>query len=77
MFAVDLRTIQSTVSPVTWSVGYIRDPAVMYTTATGAMQQRRPCYVTEYANVSNVVSVQVLCFQRPSASLLISELTLT
>ncbi|KAM5534567.1 hypothetical protein V8D89_011771 [Ganoderma adspersum] len=56
-FAVDLGTIQSTASPVTWSVGYVRDPAVMYTTATGAIQQRRPCYVTEYANISNVVSI--------------------
>ncbi|PIL35943.1 hypothetical protein GSI_01603 [Ganoderma sinense ZZ0214-1] len=53
--AVDLGTIQSTSSPITWSVGYVRDPAVTYTTATGAMQQRRPYYVTQYANISDVI----------------------
>ncbi|KAM5534565.1 hypothetical protein V8D89_011769 [Ganoderma adspersum] len=53
--AVDLGTIQSTSSPVTWSVGYVRDPAITYTTATGALQQRRPYYVTQYANISDVI----------------------
>ena len=71
--AVDLGTIQSTSSPVTWSIGYVRDPAITYTTATGALQQRRPYYVTQYANISDVVSTcRLLCFhcQPPFASLL-------
>ena len=56
--AVDLGTIKSTTSPVTWSVGYVRDPSITYTTATGAIQQRRPYYVTQYKSIDDVVSVQ-------------------
>ncbi|KAI1795668.1 hypothetical protein LXA43DRAFT_991596, partial [Ganoderma leucocontextum] len=53
--AVDLGTIKSTASPVTWSVGYVRDPSITYTTATGAIQQRRPYYVTQYSNIGDVI----------------------
>ncbi|KAM5540207.1 hypothetical protein V8D89_006026 [Ganoderma adspersum] len=55
--AVDLGTIKSTASPVTWSVGYVRDPSITYTTATGAIQQRRPYYVTQYKSIDDVIDV--------------------
>ncbi|KAI1795670.1 hypothetical protein LXA43DRAFT_1058371 [Ganoderma leucocontextum] len=53
--AVDLGTIKSTASPVTWSIGYVRDPSVTYTTANGAIQQRRPYYVTQYSNIGDAI----------------------
>nr|VWP00989.1 Uncharacterized protein [Ganoderma boninense] len=53
--AVDLGTIKATSAPVTWSVGYVRDPLITYTTATGATQQRRPYYATQYSNINDVI----------------------
>ena len=57
--AKDLGTIKSTNdAPITWSVGYVRDPAIKYTTATKAIQQRRPYYVTQYTDIDDAVSVR-------------------
>ncbi|KAM5540214.1 hypothetical protein V8D89_006033 [Ganoderma adspersum] len=56
-FAVDLGTIQSTASPVTWSIGYVRDPSITYTMPGGAVQQRKPYYVTQYKSVEDAVSI--------------------
>ncbi|TBU41779.1 hypothetical protein BD309DRAFT_964560 [Dichomitus squalens] len=53
--AIDLGTITSTSDPVTWSVGYVRDPVISYTTATGATQQRRPLWATQYSSVADVI----------------------
>ncbi|PIL35880.1 hypothetical protein GSI_01540 [Ganoderma sinense ZZ0214-1] len=53
--AVDLGTIKATSAPVTWSVGYVRDPLITYTTATGATQQRRPYYAKQYSNIGDVI----------------------
>ena len=62
--AVDLGTIQSTTSPVTWSIGLVRDPSISYTTPNGTVQQRRPYYVTQYQSVEDAVSVHfdVSCY---------------
>nr|VWO99943.1 Hypoxanthine-guanine phosphoribosyltransferase [Ganoderma boninense] len=54
-FAVDLGTIQSTASPVIWSVGYVRNPSITYTTPGGAVQQRKPYYMTQYNSVEDVI----------------------
>ena len=56
--AVDLGTIQSTATPVTWSVGYVRDPSITYSAPGGVVQQRRPYYVTQYKSVEDAVSVR-------------------
>ncbi|PIL35873.1 hypothetical protein GSI_01533 [Ganoderma sinense ZZ0214-1] len=53
--AVDLGTIQSTASPVSWSIGYVRDPSISYTTPSGTVQQRSPYYVTQYQNAEDAV----------------------
>ncbi|KAM5545433.1 hypothetical protein V8D89_000471 [Ganoderma adspersum] len=53
--AVDLGTISATDSPVTWSVGFVRDPSILYTTAAGATQKRRPYYVTQYSKIEDVI----------------------
>ena len=55
-FAVDLGEIESIPSPVTWSVGYVRDPSIQYTTASGEEQPRRPYYTIQYSNISAGVS---------------------
>lgn len=54
-FAVDLGSIRSTSSPVVWVVGYVRDPALKYTTPAGSSQLRRPYYRTQYDNAVDVV----------------------
>ncbi|KAM5540216.1 hypothetical protein V8D89_006035 [Ganoderma adspersum] len=53
--AVDLGTIQSTATPVTWAVGYVRDPSITYTAPGGVVQQRRPYYVTQYKDVEDAI----------------------
>ncbi|KAM5540219.1 hypothetical protein V8D89_006038 [Ganoderma adspersum] len=47
-FVVDLSTIQSTASPVTWSIGLVRDPSITYTAPGGAVQRRRPYYMDAF-----------------------------
>ena len=64
-FAVDLGTIQSTSDPVTWSVGYVRDPSITYTQPSGAIQQRRPYYATQYSTINSVVSADCYVSIRP------------
>ncbi|KAM5534566.1 hypothetical protein V8D89_011770 [Ganoderma adspersum] len=54
--AVDLGTIKSTNdTPITWSVGYVRDPSIKYTTVTTATEQRRSYYVTQYADIDDAI----------------------
>ena len=55
-FSIDLGTIKLTSSPVTWSLGYVRDPSVQYTAPSGAIESRRPYYVMQYPNISAAVS---------------------
>ncbi|PIL34513.1 hypothetical protein GSI_03291 [Ganoderma sinense ZZ0214-1] len=58
--AVDLGTIKATDSPVTWSVGFVHDPSILYTTAAGNAQVRRPYYVTQYTRIEDVsLAVQI------------------
>ncbi|KZT10664.1 uncharacterized protein LAESUDRAFT_643335, partial [Laetiporus sulphureus 93-53] len=42
-------------SPIVWSIGYVRDPSIEYTTSTGETQLRRPYYVTQYSNISELI----------------------
>ncbi|KAM5540215.1 hypothetical protein V8D89_006034 [Ganoderma adspersum] len=53
--AADLGTIQSTASPVTWSVGFVRDPSISYTTPGGTIQKRRPYYARQYQTVEDAI----------------------
>ncbi|EPT04923.1 hypothetical protein FOMPIDRAFT_1057715 [Fomitopsis schrenkii] len=54
--AVDLGSISSTSSPVVWAVGYVRDPALNYTTPTGYAQPRHPYYRTQYDNAEDMLN---------------------
>ncbi|KAI0705087.1 hypothetical protein C8T65DRAFT_240266 [Cerioporus squamosus] len=53
--AVDLGSIQSTSAPVTWAIGYVRDPLVPYTTPSGVTEVRRPYWTTRYPDVSALI----------------------
>ncbi|TFK78207.1 hypothetical protein K466DRAFT_570980, partial [Polyporus arcularius HHB13444] len=64
--AVDLGQVQSTTSPVTWAVGLVRDPTVVYTTVSDVVQKRRPYYVTQYADISSADFVLGIGQQRVS-----------
>ncbi|PCH43429.1 DUF1793-domain-containing protein, partial [Wolfiporia cocos MD-104 SS10] len=55
-FAVDLGLIKSTANPVVWALGYVRNPAIEYTTPTGESQLRYPYWATQYSSVSDVVN---------------------
>ncbi|KAL1944830.1 hypothetical protein VTO73DRAFT_2450 [Trametes versicolor] len=46
--AVDLGRIKSTQEPVTWAVGYVRDPSIAYTAPDGTVRRLRPYFVTKY-----------------------------
>ncbi|KAI0705088.1 hypothetical protein C8T65DRAFT_577862 [Cerioporus squamosus] len=53
--AVDLGTISSTSEPVTWAAGYVRDPSVQYTTASGETQHRRPFFFSKYSDIGSAI----------------------
>ncbi|RDX47956.1 hypothetical protein OH76DRAFT_1405499 [Lentinus brumalis] len=57
--AMDLGTIQSTSSPVTWAIGYVRDPIAPYTTPSGVTEVRRPYWTTRYSDVSALIDAFV------------------
>ena len=64
VFAIsrDLGLIQATEDPVVWAVGHIMDPAINYTTLSGAApQQRSLFYKTQYPDdqPESLVSVHV------------------
>ncbi|KZT10711.1 uncharacterized protein LAESUDRAFT_643898 [Laetiporus sulphureus 93-53] len=61
-FSVDLGNITSTQSPIMWSVGYVRDPSIEYTTSTGDTQLRRPYYVTQYSTITDLIQTFVSNF---------------
>ncbi|RPD76749.1 hypothetical protein L226DRAFT_611194 [Lentinus tigrinus ALCF2SS1-7] len=54
-FAVDLGNIQSTPSPVTWAIGYVRDPVVQYSTSSGTIELRRPYWTTRYSDIDTLI----------------------
>ncbi|KAI0645914.1 hypothetical protein C8Q79DRAFT_1053364 [Trametes meyenii] len=47
--SVDLGQIQSTSNPVTWAIGYVRDPTISFAASDGSMQELGPYFTTEYA----------------------------
>ncbi|KAI0930164.1 hypothetical protein AcV5_006948 [Taiwanofungus camphoratus] len=53
--SLDLGNIIATESPVVWSVGYVRDPAIQYMSSMGDSQFRSPYFVTQYENVQAVI----------------------
>ncbi|KAI9513395.1 hypothetical protein F5148DRAFT_1278777 [Russula earlei] len=46
----DLGTIQSTQTPVVWTVGYTTDPAINYSDLSGASSTRNLYYKTQYSD---------------------------
>ncbi|KIK65832.1 hypothetical protein GYMLUDRAFT_158658, partial [Collybiopsis luxurians FD-317 M1] len=54
-FSTDLGNITSTLSPVVWGIGLVRNPDIIYTTAAGN-QTRQPYFFTKYINVETALS---------------------
>ena len=55
-FSIDLREIKTTTSPVTWSLGYVRDPSIFYYPVLGGpVENRRPYFFTQYSMVDLAV----------------------
>ncbi len=61
VFAIarDLGSIQATQDPVVWSIGFVTDPAINYTVPSGAPQQRRLFYKTQYSDDTSLVSIRI------------------
>ncbi|CCM02776.1 uncharacterized protein FIBRA_04884 [Fibroporia radiculosa] len=53
--AIDLGDIQETASPVVFAIGYVRDPSIKYTTATGVTQLRSLYFRTQYSDVVDLI----------------------
>ena len=54
-FAVDLGDITSTSAPVSWAIGYVRNPSVLYTTPDGDQEMRAPYFVTRHSSIDQAV----------------------
>ncbi|RPD75338.1 DUF1793-domain-containing protein [Lentinus tigrinus ALCF2SS1-7] len=57
--AVDFGSIQSTSSPVTWAIGYVRDPVVQFKTTSGATDFRRPYWSTRHSDIHALIDAFV------------------
>ncbi|CCM02781.1 uncharacterized protein FIBRA_04889 [Fibroporia radiculosa] len=53
--AVDLGNIQTISSPLVWTVGYVRDPSIKYTTAAGITQLRYLFFRTKYSATVDLI----------------------
>lgn len=51
----DLGNISSASSPVVFSIGHVRDPAIQYIVANGALQQRSVFFWTKFSTVRDLV----------------------
>ncbi|KAI0683606.1 DUF1793-domain-containing protein [Cytidiella melzeri] len=55
-FAQDLGNVQSPSSPVVIAIGHVRDPAVEYIVANGALQNRSLLFWSHFASVGDVIT---------------------
>lgn len=63
-FAHDLGSVTGATSPVLFSVGHIRDPAIKYIIANGAFQSRSVYFWSQFATPAALVSTLRLAFSR-------------
>ena len=62
-FAMDLGSISTTAQPIVWSIGVVRNPAIAFTNAAGAIKNRAPLFMAKYPGVPHVVSPSALLVQ--------------
>lgn len=63
--SVDLGQIQTTSEPVTWAVGYVRNPSIAYTKPDSTVEQLMPYFTTKYgSNIPAAVRVRHPAFPR-------------
>lgn len=58
-FAKDLGSVKDATDPVIFSIGLIRDPAVQYIVADGAMQDRSLYFWSQYQSAADAVRIHV------------------
>lgn len=59
-FAHDLGTVSSATAPVVYSVGHIRDPAIQYIIAGGALQDRSTYFWSTYSTTAAAVGISII-----------------
>ena len=79
--AIDLGNIQSTLQPVVWAIGVMRDPVVQFVNSKGQQEVRNAYYWSNYLNPRDVVWL-LLYFCRQKAysdfrSWVYSEISIT
>ena len=53
--------MSSTVLPVVWTIGLVRDPAISYEPAfVGTPELRRPFFVTRFREISDAVNITIV-----------------
>ncbi|EJC99891.1 DUF1793-domain-containing protein [Fomitiporia mediterranea MF3/22] len=62
--AVDWGTIESTPEPAVWAIGVVRSPSIQYKTASGAIQNRYPYFLSKYSDASDAARAFLDDFQR-------------
>ncbi|EMD37588.1 hypothetical protein CERSUDRAFT_114227 [Gelatoporia subvermispora B] len=55
-FAVDYGSISSTPNPTIWTLGYVRDPSIKYTTPDGNTQLRSPYFRMNFSTPAEFIS---------------------
>ncbi|KAI0358681.1 hypothetical protein OH77DRAFT_1421109 [Trametes cingulata] len=65
--AVDLGQVQSTPSPVTWAMGYVRNPSIAYTAADGTTHNLSPYFVTRYGDAGIMEAINDFTAAFPEA----------
>ncbi|EMD33464.1 hypothetical protein CERSUDRAFT_118047 [Gelatoporia subvermispora B] len=65
-FAVNLGSIESTAAPVVWSLGYVRNPVIQYSTPSGNDQLRSPLFLTQYSSVIEAMTAFVVNYSSAS-----------
>ena len=52
--AVDLGSVKSSIQPIVWVVGFVRDPSISYT-IDHQTESLRPYYTTQYPTIQAAV----------------------
>lgn len=60
--SVDLGNITAIDTPVTWAIGFVRDPVVNYTTPSGNVQSRSPYFRTQYPTDAEAVCEHITTY---------------
>ncbi|KAH9942418.1 uncharacterized protein BXZ73DRAFT_40863 [Epithele typhae] len=60
--AVDLGSITSTSEPVSWALGFTRDPVVQVALPSGGTKSRRPYYAMQFSDINAAIDSVIIDF---------------